>query len=225
MPDLRKLGWAALAAVTALCCTPAIAAKDNFDRGSLGRKWVIANGSLFIVGHQLQGDNFSIGYDKKSRDDSSVSATLFINGADTEYGALLSGDIASGNNAFVKLQNQDGDSLFEKGAFYRGNNNPDGGQSFNLDKPVSTPAKLSVSFCGTIATMTINSPEGRQRYKFDYGTSFGPGGGLGTFGSISLDNYKSSAGGGCAESVGAKAIRIAPSTGEDLSLSKSAEWR
>jgi hypothetical protein len=120
----------------------------------------------------------------------------------------------------VKLLNQNGDNLFEKGAFYRGNNNPDGGQSFDLDTPVSTPAKLTVSFCGTVATMTIKSPEGRQRYKFDYGTSFGTGGGLGTYGSISLDDYKSSPAGGCAESVGAKPVPVTHSNAADLTLPK-----
>ncbi|HVU21745.1 MAG TPA: hypothetical protein VHE09_13520 [Rhizomicrobium sp.] len=215
----KMLIWGTVAAVAALYSLPAMAVKDNFDRDSLGRKWVVPNGSLFIVGNQLRGSNFSIGYDKQSRDDSTVSATLYINSTDVEYGAVLSGDIAGGNNAFVKLQNQDGDRLFEKGAFYRGNNNPDGGEIFDLKKPVSTPAKLTVSFCGTVATMTINSPEGKQRYKFDYETGFGTGGGGSPFGSISLDNYKSSSG-GCAESAGANTLRIKHSTGSDPTVPK-----
>src|SRR5450432_2191411 len=59
-----------------------------------------------------------------------------------------------------------------------------------------------------VATMTIKSSAGKQKYTYDYGTTFPTGGGAGTYGTIALDNYKSKAAGGCAESVGAQAIKI-----------------
>jgi hypothetical protein len=44
-------------------------------------------------------------------------------------------------------------------------------------------------FFGTTATMRITSAAGVQIYTNNYETTFGPGGGLGTYGSVGLDNY------------------------------------
>jgi hypothetical protein len=70
--------------------------------------------------------------------------------------------------------------------------------------------------------MKIKSAAGTQKYTFDYGTTFGTGGGLGTYGLISLDNYKSKAGGCTADggtfAKGARAIK--GSDAKDLSLAK-----
>ncbi|HKF03819.1 MAG TPA: hypothetical protein VKB49_15980 [Candidatus Sulfotelmatobacter sp.] len=52
-----------------------------------------------------------------------------------------------------------------------------------------SPAILDVFFCGTVATMRITSAAGIQVYTNDYGTTFGPGAGLGTYGSVGLDNF------------------------------------
>ncbi len=109
------------------------------------------------------------------------------------HSLLASGDIAGGNNAFVKIQAQTATGNFSNGAFYTGNNG--GGDFFALTSEVPSPAKLSVSFCGTVATMRIESSAPTQVYNFDYGTTFGTGGGLGTYGSVALDNYASKPGG------------------------------
>jgi len=216
MKKILALGLA-VAGGAALCTTSAMAAKDNFDRTSLGNKWVVptGDGSLYITNNQLQGASLSLGYDKKSSSDSTVTATVYLNSTDTEYGAVASGDIAGGNNAFVKIQSQNADGMFEYGGFYTGNNI--GGYFFALNSTVPSPATLTVSFCGTVATMKIKSAAGTQKYKYDYGTSFGTGGGLGTYGLVSLDNYRSKAG-TCA--YDADAIVIKGSNARDLSLSK-----
>jgi len=65
--------------------------------------------------------------------------------------------------------------------------------------------------------MKIKSAAGTQKYTYDYGTTFGTGGGLGTYGNISLDDYKSKLG-GCADAVGATVIK--GSNARDLSLVK-----
>ena len=124
----------------ALCTTSAMAAKDNFDRATLGNKWVVpaGDGALFITNNQLQGNSLSLGYDKKSNADSTTSATVYLNGTDLEYGAVASGDIATGNNAFLKIQEQNGSGMFEYGGFYVGNNS--GVSFFQLDSPVPSPA-------------------------------------------------------------------------------------
>jgi len=203
-------------ATVAVCVTSAMAARDDFDRADLGRKWVVPFGRLYINNNQLQGDTGSLGYDKKSSADSTVSATMYINSTDLEYGAVATGDIASGNNAFAKLQSQNGNGLFDHGALYVGNNG--GGDFFQLDTPVASGSILTLTMCGTVGTMTIKAPDGsKQKYSYDYGTSFPTGGGLGTYGAISLDNYKSKTG-GCAEAIGAKVLH--GSTAKDPTLSK-----
>jgi hypothetical protein len=209
----RTLLLAGLA--VALCATSAMAARDNFNRTALGNKWVVPSGSLFITSDQLQGSSLAIGYDKRSSSDTTVSTMVFTTSTDLEYGAVASGDIASGNNAFVKIQSQDGTGQFTAGAFYTGNNG--GGDFFALNAPVPSPARLTLSFCNTVAKMKITSSAGTQVYKFDYGTTFGTGGGLGTYGSVALDNYKSSAGGCSFDESG---TWITKSNAKDLSLSK-----
>ncbi|MDQ2860781.1 MAG: hypothetical protein M3T55_08655 [Pseudomonadota bacterium] len=205
-----------LAAV--LCATSALAAHDHFNRPNLGPRWVIPFGSLFINSNRLQGATGSLGYDTQSSSDTSVRATVYTTSTDLEYGAVASGNIAGGNNAFVKIQAQTGDGNFSNGAFYTGNNG--GGDFFALTSEVPSPAVLSVSFCGTVATMTITSSAPTQIYNLDYGANtFGTGGGLGTYGSVALDNYKSKPG-GCSTDRRGIWIKHGSSTVRDLSLSK-----
>jgi hypothetical protein len=204
-----------LLSVAVLFATSAMAAKDNFNRASLGNKWSVPYPTLSISNNQLIGTSVALGYDTKSSSDNQAQATLYLNGTDLEYGAVAVGDVASGINAFVKLQEQNADNMFENGAFYIGNNG--GGSFFALNSTVPSPAKLTVTMCGTVATMKISSSAGTQKYSYDYGTSVGTGGGLGTYGNISLDNYKSK-NTGCTDAVGATVIKA--SNARDLSLSK-----
>jgi hypothetical protein len=202
-------------AVATLCASSALAAGDNFNRSQLGKKWVVTSRSLFIADDQLQGKSGALGYDIKSGSDTGATATVYLNGTDIQYGAVALGDIAGGNNAFVKIQSQDGDGQFEYGAFYIGNNGE--GEFFPLKDPVSSPATISAWFCGTYGFLRIKSSAGSQKYYYDYGTSFGSGAGLGTGGAISLDNYWSGTA-NCSDAEGATEIK--GSTARDLSLSK-----
>ena len=205
-----------LAAV--LCATSVLATThDHFNRANLGPHWVVPAGSLFITSDRLQGASLSLGYDVLSSSDTTVRATVYTTGTDLEYGAVASGDIAGGNNAFVKIQAQTATGNFSNGAFYMGNNS--GTEFFALTSEVPSPARLSVSFCGTVATMTITSAAPTQVYNFDYGASFGTGGGLGTYGSVALDNYQSKPG-GCSFDQRGTWIKHGSSTVRDLSLSK-----
>src|SRR5665213_1446466 len=154
-----------LAAV--LCATSALAAHDGFNRANLGPHWVIPFGSEFINSNRMQGASLSLGYDTQSSSDTTVSARVYTTGTDLEYGAVASGNIAGGNNAFVKIQAQTGTGNFSNGAFYTGNNG--GGDFCTLKSEVPSPAKLSVSFYNTVATMKIWSSAGTQVYNYDYG--------------------------------------------------------
>jgi hypothetical protein len=177
--------------LAAAIATPALAAGDKFDRANLGSKWVVTAGSLYIVNNQLRGDTGSLGYFTKAAAGVTGQAVVQLNTTDLQYGAVALGNIAGGNNAFVKIQSQDGGGMFDHGGFYIGNNS--GVLFFTLDAPMASPATLKVTFSGTVATMSIKSSTGTQRYQYDYGTTFGSGAGLGTYGPISLDNFKSKA--------------------------------
>jgi len=177
----------AIAGVVLLSATSVLADSDAFNRPSLGGNWIITSGSLSIANHGMVGDSLSLGYLTALRNNTAASAVVFLTSTDLQYGAVAVGDIAGGNNAFVKIQEQDSTGMFEYGGFYTGNN--DGGFFFALSSPVPSPAILDVSFSGTTtATMRITSADGEQTYTFDYGTTFGPGAGLGTYGPIRLDN-------------------------------------
>ena len=203
--------------IAVLSASSAMAAKDNFNRAALGKKWVAVSGSQSISNDKFVGDTLSLGYYKKSKEDVSVAAVVDLTSTDLEYGAVASGDIAGGNNAFVKIQAQSGDGNFSNAGFYTGDNV--GGEFFALDSEVPSPATLSVSFCGTVATMKIKSSAKTQTYSYDYGTSFGTGGGLGTYGSVALDNYVSKPSGCELEERGVW-IKKGSSKVQDLSLAK-----
>ena len=177
-----------LAVAVLLSATSAFAGADTFNRVHLGPKWVPTSGSsLSISNHELVGTSLSLGSFTGSSRDTAASAVVFLNSTDLEYGAVALGDIATGNNAFVKLQAQNGAGTFDHAGFYNGNNS--GTVFFTLQNPVPSPAILDVFFCGTVATMRITSAAGVQTYTNDYGTTYGHGGGLGTYGSVGLDNY------------------------------------
>jgi hypothetical protein len=201
--------------IGSLVATPVIAAQDNFNRETLGPNWVVPHGSLSIVNDKLQGQSLSLGYDKLSSADTNVKATITLNGTVLQYGAVAIGNIKAGRNAFVKIQESSGGGVFDMGAFYTGNNGS--GVNFRLQSLVPSPAVLNVKMCGSTAVMTIRSAAGTQKYKFNYHSTFGTGGGLGTYGPVALDNYVSRATScGLAE----KAILITHSTADDPSLAK-----
>ena len=181
-----------LFAIAALWASSAIAAGDNFDRSKLGRKWVVTDGHLYIANDQLQGQDGGLGYDSKSANNSGATAQVYLNGTDVEYGAIALGDVAVGNNAYIKIQSQNGDGLFEYAAFYTGDNGE--GEFLALRHPASSPATISAWFCGTYGFLAVKSAVGSDKYYFNYGTDFGLGAGLGVGGAVSLDNYRSGAG-------------------------------
>ena len=190
---------------------------DAFNRESLGPNWIVTAGTLSVSSHQMVGAPLSLGYLMPSRKARAASAVVWLTSTDLEYGAVALGDIAGGNNIFVKIQSQNGGGTFDHGAFYTGNNG--GGTFFTLSSPVPSPAVLDVFFCGTVATMRITSAAGVQTYTQDYGMKFGAGAGLGTYGSVALDNFVGSLGGCGHERVHAIPASKMPRA-IDLSLAK-----
>jgi hypothetical protein len=114
----------ALAVAVSLSATSALAGgSDAFNRPHLGTNWVVlTGGSLSISNHELVGTSGSLGYLKGSSKDTAGSAVVFLGGTDLEDGAVALGNIAGGNNAFVKIQAANGAGTFDHSAFYTGNN-------------------------------------------------------------------------------------------------------
>lgn len=206
-------------ACISLSATSALAqiGADAFNRRNLGANWVVTSGSLSISNHEMVGSSLSIGYAKSASKATAASAVVVLGSTDLEYGAVALGNIAGGSNAFVKIQAQNGVGTFDHGAFYNGNNS--GSVFFTLSSPVPSPAILDVFFCGTTATMRITSAAGVQTYTNNYGTTYGPGGGLGTYGSVGLDNFVGFASGCNDALVDAVPASEMPSD-RDLSLEK-----
>jgi hypothetical protein len=171
----------------ALCTTSAMAGADAFNRAKLGGSWVPVSGSFALSNHELIGSTLALAYSTSSTGNSAGTVVVSLGSTDLEYGAVALGNIAGGNNAFVKIQAQNGAGTFDHGAFYTGNNGT--GTFFALSSPVPSPAVLDVFFCGPVAFMRITSAAGTQVYSNNYGGTFGKGVGLGTYGSVLLDNY------------------------------------
>jgi hypothetical protein len=187
----------AIASSACLSTVSALAGEnsDAFNRPSLGSNWVVTSGSLSITDDQLVGLSAeSLGYlTPVSKNQTAASAVVFLGGTDLEYGAVAVGDINAGTNAFVKIQSDNGVGTFDHAAFYTGNNGGSGCSGcddfFELSSPVPSPAILDVWFCGDRAVMQITSSAGVQTYTYNYHTKFVGGAGLGTYGSVSLDNF------------------------------------
>jgi hypothetical protein len=162
---------------------------DNFNRPLLTTLWTSNSGTLSISGgRQLVGTTLAIGTFNAGGSLSAASEVVFLHGTDLQYGAVALGNIAGGNNAFVKIQSQNASgTTFDTAGFYTGNNVP--GVFFTLNSPVPSPALVDVFFCGTTAIMRITSSTGVQTYSNNYGKTFGFGDGAGTFGPIGIDNF------------------------------------
>jgi hypothetical protein len=161
--------------------------RDNFQRTDLGPGWFVVSGSDWDTGKSFQGDTGSTAIFRKADKDTGGQIDVDSNNGDLVYGAILLGDVRSGNNAFVKVQSQNGYGTFDTAAFYTGNNG--GGYFFSIDGfDNTTKVRLSAWMHGTVATMFLESPTGHSAvYQYDYGMSFPSGVGLGTYGSVSLD--------------------------------------
>lgn len=205
-----------LATALALASVSAFAAPDKFNRTDLGSDWTMVSGSLWITDNQLAGDLMALGTFAPSANKNAGSVLVKLNGVDTQYGAVTIGDAASGMNAFVKIQTQNGAGTFSHGAFYVGNNA--GGAFFSLDGlPASSSARLTARVNGTIATMEIdtdNDGTPEATYSYDYGMTFANGVGLGTYGAVTMDNLKT-------RTLGAPTQRIAaPRLGGEADMSR-----
>jgi hypothetical protein len=182
--------------LVSLCATSAFAATDNFNRTELTHPgpfgsvpWEFEAGKLFIVNNELQGTSGAEGVfiDEEGILAQSATVKVTLHGTGLQFGAITIGlNVDTDAKAFVKIQSQNGTGMFDHVAFYTGINGS--GPFMAMTSPMASPATMTVSMIAGLAILTIKSSSGTQVYTHAYGTWL-TGTGLGTFGSVSLDNF------------------------------------
>jgi hypothetical protein len=213
---------------------PAWASSDDFNRcGLQGQKWTLLSGSLHIencaylaAGDETQ-DVVSLGIFKKADAGDHVgSMDVMFTGTQTQFAAIALGDISNGNNAFIKVQSQNGLGTISHLAFYVGNNNGRGGKFFKLNglDGVSSARITAKVVSSRLAKVMIDTnfdgiPE--RIIGFRYGQSFPHGVGAALLGSTRADNFKSGGYAPRAGVAGAPALTMAVDTlVEDVDLTQ-----
>jgi hypothetical protein len=192
--------------------TQATGGFDDFDRansGDLGAGWTLQSGSIGISGNRAQGiTNLSMSVINGVNDNyatSTMSAKVDNGGAGLAYVALVAGFSDTSNNVFVKLQDNNSDSLMDRVFFYYGNNGGNWGSSvwyYDLAVPTAT-ATIHLSFDngGDRAVFAVDNDTSGNTEVF-YGDNLlsaagglGTGFGMGTFGIALADDYTVNDGG------------------------------
>lgn len=192
--------------------TQATSGSDDFNRadsGDLGSNWTLHAGAIGIFGNQAQSQaNLSMsslnGVDD-SYANSTVSAKVDNGGAGLAYIAMVAGFADTSNNVFVKLQDNNSDSLMDRVFFYYGNNGGSWGSStyyYDLAVPTATATvTLSFDMGGDRAVFTIDNDTSGNTEVF-YGDNLlasagglGTGFGIGTYGIALADDYTVNDGG------------------------------
>jgi len=192
--------------------TQATGGFDNFDRadsGDLGPDWTMQSGAIGIASNQAQGiTSLSIATLNGVNDNyasSTMSAKVDNGGAGLAYIALVAGYADTTNNVFVKLQDNNSDSLMDRVFFYYGNNGGSWGSStyyYDLAVPTATATvHLSFDMGGDRAVFAVDNDTSGNTEVF-YGDNLlgvagglGTGFGMGTFGIGIADDYTVNDGG------------------------------
>jgi hypothetical protein len=172
----------------------AMAAGDNFNRDSLGTDWTVQSGSFTLDGATVGGSPTSLMTFTPGAGSSSASLDVAFSGTETQYGAIVLGFASTSQNAFIKVQTQNGHGTLSDAAFYYGNNGS--GDFFSLPSSFSAfaSAHIAASLVGSVAHLTISAGGVSQEFTHDYGSAvFGSGVGVGIYGAARLDNFNAPA--------------------------------
>lgn len=169
---------------------------DDFNRpdaNTLGPNWTVVAGGAMITGNRAAALN-NTQYPNMVVYSGLTASSAFVDvysvGNDLQYVALVLGYSSASANYFIKVQNQDWDTSFERYAFYFGNNG--GGLFAYLSQPFAS-GRISATFSGNTAYLYIDTnfdgiPE--QVYSHTYATPVtGSGVGLGFYGAAQADNF------------------------------------
>jgi len=162
---------------------------DDFNRpdsSTLGPGWTQQAGTSGIVGDQAFGSQQSLAT-LNGGTGNMVSFDISNATARSGYVAAVLG-WGSAFDYFVKVQDNNGDSVFDTFAFGASNNSD---VTFNFLTRTFTAAHVVVSVVGTLATLDITPNVGdEQVYTHSYGPGLSGGAiGLGFFGDSHADNF------------------------------------
>lgn len=192
--------------------TQATGGFDNFDRadsGDLGAGWTLDAGSIGIVSNRAQGfTNLSMATINGVNDNyatSTVSAKVDNGGAGLSYIALMAGVADADNGIFVKLQDNNSDSLMDRVFFYYGNTFSNWGSTtyyWDLAVPTATATvHLTFDMGGDRAVFTVENDTSGNTEVF-YGDNvlsvaggLGTGFAIGTYGIATADDFTVNEGG------------------------------
>lgn len=155
------------AAGTAFAATTVL---DDFNRadGGLGSNWTVQAGTFAIAGNVAVGSSLGLATYNGANSSAVEVDVALINGASTQYAGVVLDYASPSNNIFVKVQNNNSVSQFDRMFCYLGNNgNGFGSPSFFDLTPAFTTAHMRVERVGSniVTTFTnIDNGPGTQAY-------------------------------------------------------------
>lgn len=197
---LRALAAAAMVAAST-CGAASQTLFYMFDRpnGGLGPNYATQNGQIVISSGRATVGQFPltpnlVTVNGGNATAASVDVAAAVQPGGFGYVALAFGYVGSPIvSYFIKVQDNNGDGLFDSYGFYTGNNDSSSSTLFgSLSSPFAT-GTVQASYSGTIATLSITSAGGVQTYTRDYGGFFPPQSlevGLGLTGTGIADNLR-----------------------------------
>lgn len=181
---------AALFVSNAALAAPIFESFDRSDSATLGSDWTQQSGTAGISNNQAVSGSGFADYSIATYNGAggnSISFDVFSNGSTVQYVAGVLG-YGTGDNYFIKVQNNGVGTAFDTFGFSNGNNDIG---IFGLLTRSFTEARVTISFIGTVATLDITpNDSARQVYTNDFFTApTGSQVGLGFFGAATADNF------------------------------------
>ncbi|MGA2197216.1 MAG: hypothetical protein ABSH40_18280 [Bryobacteraceae bacterium] len=166
---------------------------DDFNRpnaATLGPNWTQQAGTDQILNDQATAiSNVSLAT-FNGASSTSAFVSVYDNGTGLQYIALDLDFTDTGDNFFIKVQNNGDGSAFDYYGFYYGNN---GGGLFAALSQTFTSALMWATFSGTSATLYIDPTfTGVAQQTYTYTFASDPGGtaiGLGFYGAAAADDF------------------------------------
>jgi len=94
--------------------TSAYGVSDNFNRPILGSDWMIQAGNFTVNGTTIGGSDEALMTFAPGNHARSVSLDISFDGSGVEYGAIVLGYAGIDENAFIKIQSQNGYGTLER---------------------------------------------------------------------------------------------------------------